>query len=108
MMIPFRREVIEVPLRAGAALEKGLVLAMSANIAFSEYGRPTAIHRRAREWIVVSRWGEEGEYLTISTAGECTDNAPSAPGGLRPRQTLLGLLVCDASHEPSSTFLLVR
>jgi hypothetical protein len=107
-MIPYRRELLEAPATGVVTLEKGFVLAMSANIAFSEYGRPTAIHHRTREWIVVSRWGEEGEYLSISTAGECADNPQLAPGGLRPRNTLLGLLVSDSTDEPSSTFLLVR
>ena len=89
-------------------LEKGFVLAMAASSAFSEYGRPTAVHRRRREWIVVSRWGEEGEFLSVSTAGECLDGMELAPGGLKPHNTLLGLLVPDASEGPSSTFLLVR
>ena len=108
-MIPATQEWHDAaPVKVQSMLEKGFVLAMSANIAFSEYGKPTAIHGRAREWIVVSRWGEEGEYLSISTAGECQDNALSAPGGLKPRNTLLGLLVSDSPDEPSSTFLLVR
>jgi hypothetical protein len=107
-MLSSRREMLDLPMAAGPRLEKGFVLAMAANIAVSEYGRPTAIHRRTREWIVVSRWGEEGEYLSISTAGECVEGSQLAPGGLRPRNTLLGLLVSDASDGPSSTFLLVR
>jgi hypothetical protein len=107
-MVPVRREWHDAPVEAPATLEKGFVLAMSANIAFSEYGKPTAIRGQSCEWIVVSRWGEEGEYLSISTAGECPEDAQSAPGWLKPRNTLLGLLVSDSHHEPSSTFLLVR
>jgi hypothetical protein len=74
----------------------------------SDYGRPTAIHKRIREWLIVSRWGEDGEFLSISTTEECIDNPPRAPSGIRPRNTLLGLLVSDSSDEPKSTFLLVR
>jgi hypothetical protein len=94
--------------RTKTMLEKGFVLAMSADIAVSDYDRPAAIRRRTREWIVVSRWGGEGEYLSISTACECTEDADPAPGGLKPRNTLLGLLVSDSREEPTSTFLLVR
>jgi hypothetical protein len=107
-MIPSREELFDLRMTPGAVLEKGFVLAMLADSAISEYGRPTVIHRKSREWIVVSRWGEEGEYLSISTAGECVENTESAPSGLKPRKTLLGLLVSESSSEPSSTFLLVR
>jgi hypothetical protein len=96
------------PARTEAMLEKGFVLAMSANLAVSDYSKPFAIHTRTREWLVVSRWGGEGEYLSISTAGERAENSQTAPGGLKPHNTLLGLLVSDSSDEPTSTFLLVR
>ncbi|SDR42531.1 hypothetical protein SAMN05444161_3790 [Rhizobiales bacterium GAS191] len=89
-------------------LERGFVLAMSAHIAMSDYAKPAAIHTRIHEWIVVSRWGGEGEYLSISTAGQCGADEDLAPGGLRPNNTLLGLLVADASDQPQSTFLLLR
>ena len=110
-----RRELLARGMRAGEGeiperrmLERGFVLAMSAQIAMSDYAKPSAIHTRIHEWIVVSRWGGEGEYLSISTAGECAVGADLAPGGLRPCNTLLGILVADASDQPQSTFLLVR
>ncbi|MFI5011935.1 MAG: hypothetical protein ACHQAY_06280 [Hyphomicrobiales bacterium] len=89
-------------------LERGFVLAMSANIALSDYAKPAAIHTRTREWIVVSRWGGDGEYLSISTTGECDENADLAPGGLKPHNTLLGILVSECPDTPTSAFLLVR
>ena len=107
-LIPSSQEQLLTPVMSEPMLEKGFVLAMSANIAVSEYGRPTVIRTRIREWIVVSRWGGDGEYLSISTASECGANQRLAPNGLRPRNTLLGLLVSDSPGEPSSTFLLVR
>src|SRR5882672_2116535 len=89
-------------------LERGFVLAMCAEIGFSDYARPAPIRARSREWIVVSRWGGEGEYLSVSTAGLCAQDTNAAPGGLKPCKTLLGLLVSESEDEPTSTFLLVR
>jgi hypothetical protein len=107
-MIISRREALDLPIVNTAALEQGFVLAMQANIALSEYGRPAAIHKRMNEWIIVSRWGQEGEYLSISTTGECVESPQMAPSGIRPRNTMLGLLVSDSLDEPASSFLLVR
>ena len=64
-------------------LAKALVIAMAAEIARSDYAKPTLIRSRSREWLIACRWGPEGEYLSIATAGPITDplalDAPQAP-----------------------------
>jgi hypothetical protein len=111
-MIPSRRDFLEAPAPAPAGartvLEKGFVLAMAASMTFSDHRGPGVIHRRTREWIVVNRWGQKGEFLTIETAGECADSAGKAPGGLRPRNTLFGRLASELSVGATSDFLLER
>lgn len=88
-------------------LAKALVIAMAADIARSDYAKPTLIRSRSREWLIACRWGPEGEFLSIATAGPITDPlAVAAPQAIAPIHSLFGVL---ASETPStSTFLLVR
>jgi hypothetical protein len=90
-------------------LAKALVIAMAADIARSDYAKPTLIRSRSREWLIACRWGPEGEFLSIATAGPITDPlalALAAPQAIAPIHSLFGVL---ASETPStSTFLLVR
>ena len=50
-------------------LAKAFVVAMAADIARSDYAKPTLIRSRSREWLIACRWGPDGEYLSIATAG---------------------------------------
>ena len=50
-------------------LAKAFVIAMAADIARSDYAKPTLIRSRSREWLIACRWGPDGEYLSIATAG---------------------------------------
>ena len=59
-------------------LAKAFVVAMAADIARSDYAKPTLIRSRSREWLIACRWGPDGEYLSIATAGVMLD-----PGGAR-------------------------
>ena len=54
-------------------LAKALVIAMAADFARSDYAKPTLIRSRSREWLIACRWGPEGEYLSIATAGAITE-----------------------------------
>ena len=58
-------------------LAKALVIAMAADIARSDYAKPTLIRSRGREWLIACRWGPDGEYLSIATAGPLAE--PLAP-----------------------------
>ncbi|WP_210253797.1 hypothetical protein [Bradyrhizobium sp. S69] len=82
---------------------------MAAEIARSDYAKPTLIRSRSREWLIACRWGPDGEYLSIATAGAMLDaNGRAAPDAIAPIHSLFGLLVSESETEASSTFLLVR
>jgi hypothetical protein len=90
-------------------LAKALVIAMAADIARSDYAKPTLIRSRSREWLIACRWGPEGEYLSIATAGPITEPlALSAPQAITPIHSLFGVLVAESATQSTSTFLLVR
>ena len=90
-------------------LVRSFVVAMAADIARSDYARPTLIRSRSREWLIACRWGPEGEYLSIATAGTMLDcGGPAAPDAISPIHSLFGVLVSESRKEASSTFLLVR
>ena len=90
-------------------LAKALVIAMAADIARSDYAKPTLIRSRSREWLIACRWGPDGEYLSIATAGPLAEPlAHVAPQAIKPIHSLLGLLVSESETDSTSTFLLVR
>jgi hypothetical protein len=90
-------------------LAKAFVVAMAAEIARSDYAKPTLIRSRSREWLIACRWGPDGEYLSIATAGAMLEaNGRSAPDAIAPIHSLFGVLVSESETEASSTFLLVR
>jgi hypothetical protein len=90
-------------------LAKSFVVAMAADIARSDYARPTLIRSRSREWLIACRWGPEGEYLSIATAGAIKDpRGLAAPDAISPIHSLFGVLASESETEASSTFLLVR
>src|SRR5471032_1998952 len=86
---------------------KAFVVAMSADIARSDYVKPTIIRSRSREWLIACRWGPDGEYLSIATAGAILGPSGAvAPDAIAPIHSLFGVLVSE--KENASTFLLVR
>lgn len=90
-------------------LVKSFVIAMAADIARSDYAKPTLIRSRSREWLIACRWGPDGEYLSIATAGAMLDSRGlSAPDAISPIHSLFGVLVSESETEAASTFLLVR
>ena len=60
----------------------GFVVAMRAGLSLSPYGVPHRAGRAVREWLIVCRWGREGEYRSIARAGpaEGADSAPPPEG----------------------------
>src|SRR5258708_19951514 len=90
-------------------LAKSFVVAMAADIARSDYVKPTLIRSRSREWLIACRWGPDGEYLSIATAGAMLDpRGLAAPDAIAPIHTLFGVLVAESETEAASTFLLRR
>ena len=88
-------------------LPKAFVMAMAADIARSDYAKPTLVHSRSREWLIACRWGPEGEYLSIATAGPISGPpGPFAPETISPIHSMVGVLVSD--RQGTSTFLLMR
>ena len=90
-------------------LAKSFVVAMAADIARSDYAKPAVIRSRSREWLIACRWGPDGEYLSIATAGAILDpRGLAAPDAIAPIHSLVGVLVSESETEAASTFLLVR
>jgi len=88
---------------------KAFVIAMAGDIARSDYAKPTLIRSRSREWLIACRWGPDGEYLSIATAGAIQDPLGLlAPAGISPIHSMVGVLVAESEAEATSTFLLVR
>jgi hypothetical protein len=86
----------------------GFVVALAADVGTAKYERPSRILRTRREWLIVSRWGADGEYLTLSNTRMTPDALSPAPISLAPRSTCLGVLLSDQEDGMVSTFLLVR
>ena len=86
----------------------GFVVAMAATVSVAKYERPTEIVRSIRRWAIVSRFGPENEYLTISIADVMPHEQAEAPIGLAPSKTTFGILLSENECEAESTFLLVR
>jgi hypothetical protein len=88
---------------------KAFVIAMAADIARSDYAKPSLIRTRSREWLIACRWGPEGEYLSIATTGTLLDgNGPQAPEAIRPRHSMIAVLASESETDATSTFLMVR
>jgi hypothetical protein len=88
-------------------LQKSLLVAMAGDISLSRYDQPSVIVRAARKWLIVSRLGAEGEFITISMSEEIAAPEHVAPIGIHPMQTLVGLLLSE-DKTAEATFLLVR
>ncbi len=89
--------------------QTGFIAAMAADLAFAAYDAPAAVDRRTAEWVIVSVWGTNCEFLTLSRTGVavCSEKAPP---GLQPFGTHLGLLLSRVvtGAEEASEYLLMR
>jgi hypothetical protein len=86
----------------------GFVIAMAANIEFAACALPSRILHRTAEFLIVSRWGDDGEFLSVSRTGAASGSADDAPIGLSPVSTWVGLLLSEEAGETESRFLLLR
>jgi hypothetical protein len=82
-----------------SACPHGFVMAMRAELTCSEYPP-------WHEWIIVSRWGGKGEYLSLSRTRASAPAASSAPIDLAPWQTLLARMPRPPANRSSATFVL--
>jgi hypothetical protein len=88
---------------------KAFVIAMAADIARSDYAKPSLIRARSREWLIACRWGPEGEYLSIATTGTVLDGGGvRAPEVIKPKHSMVGVLASESVADATCTFLLVR
>lgn len=79
----------------------GFVVAMRARL------RQDATQVR-REWLIVARWGEGGQYLSISRCLLPAAPGAGAPLALAPRETALAVLLPVPRSEHAPGFLFVR
>jgi hypothetical protein len=88
---------------------KAFVIAMAADIARSDYAKPSLIRSCTREWLIACRWGPDGEYLSIATTGITLDaGGLHAPEAIRPKHSMVAVLASESETDATSTFLLVR
>ena len=89
-----------LPPKLPNAPRQGFVLAMRARLTM-ESRDPW------HEWMVVSRWGERGEFLAIGRTFVRAAPGQPAPIKLQPRETALAVLL-PLPHTARSTFLLMQ
>src|ERR1044072_3541968 len=88
---------------------KAFVIAMAADIARSDYAKPTLVRSRNPEWLIACRWGPDGEYLSIATAGPIPGvPGQSAPEAISPIHSMVAVLVSESERQATRTFLLNR
>ena len=90
----------------------GFVMAMRGSLRTGPYDAPHRQGPARAEWLILCRWGAEGEFLTIARAGPA-EGPPEAPPpmGLRPHTTYLGLRLGGAVEGggfEGEDFLLAR
>jgi hypothetical protein len=66
------------------------------------------LRKSRKEWLIVARWGAQGEYLTIGLTHSTPDATSAAPVGLTPRRTFLGIRVSGADPGDDGPFLLAN
>ncbi len=84
------------------------VAAMRAHIAIAPYEAPFRSAADRTEWILVSRWGVDGQHLTIAQTGVAAPGDAGTPDGLQPKATFFGVLAWEEPGDGASVFLLVR
>jgi len=71
------------------------------------YLKPFNVLRNTQEWLIISRWGDNGEFLTVSdTKSEKKPEDINAPKDLTENQTMICVLIQE--FEDEAHFLMVR
>jgi hypothetical protein len=83
---------------------------MAADLAFGSYDSPIAVGKCQSEWVIVSSWGAHGEFLSLSLTNAEATQLESAPRGLQPTVTYLGILLAHnvTAGREETEYLLVR
>ncbi len=89
--------------------QSGFIAAMAAELAFADYAVPAALESCSSEWIIVSVWGDNRDFFTLSRTGVPVQGH-EAPPGLQPGCSYLGILLSRAGGdtEEVSEYLLMR
>ncbi|TYC51316.1 hypothetical protein FMN50_22515 [Rhodobacterales bacterium] len=84
-------------------------VAMFNRLGLGPYFQPARIETDLEEWLIVERFGRNGEYLVVSTAGTEQDPASfQAPPDLVEHKSMLGILIDIALDGEGATFLFTR
>ena len=88
---------------------KAFVIAMAADIARSDYAKPTLVRSRGREWLIACRWGPKANISRSQPPGPLP-GAPglSAPDGISPIHSMMASWCRSRTGRRTSTFLLLR
>lgn len=89
--------------------QTGFIAAMATRLAFAAYDSPATLEPDGTEWFIVSIWGTNREFLTLSRTNVAVQGH-EAPPGLQPCSTNLGILLSRfvADGEEASEYLLMR
>lgn len=90
--------------------QAGFIAAMAAEITFGNYHSPVTVGPRQSEWVIVSSWGENGDFLSLSLTNASARRLGPAPRGLQPVATHLGLLLARSTTmgREEAEYLLMR
>jgi hypothetical protein len=88
----------------------GFIAAIAANLAYGDYECPSTANAEQSQWVIVSTWGVEEAFLSLSLTNIEVSGSASAPPGLQPIKTHLGVLISRtiSGSEEESEYLLVR
>jgi hypothetical protein len=88
----------------------GFIAATAADLTFGGYDNPVTVGSARSEWVIVSCWGANGEYLSLSLTNTRANRLGSAPPGLQPAVTHLGILLArnSLSKREEAEYLLMR
>lgn len=79
---------------------------MSNSLRLAKYRSPFSIEQSTNEWLIVERFGSNGEFITISDAGAIVGSPDAAPDGITPSNSMHGVLLRETDDE--AVFLLAR
>jgi hypothetical protein len=83
---------------------------MAASLTYGQYNSPVTVEPCQSVWIIVSTWGDDGDYLSLSLTHAAARRLGPAPRGLQPAATYLGLLLVRNARpdQEESVYLLLR
>jgi hypothetical protein len=86
---------------------QNLKIAMVNELELASYERPHNIMRQTKEWLIVTRSGQNGDRIAVADAGGITTVPERAPDDIAPQNTMYGILLRE-NNEEGAVFLLIR